>query len=280
MHASYRINSLGSFGFFLVSPLYLLSLVTKFVKLSLKFALTQKIFLLSQMVTPAHVQVGADGWARSTCLHRGGFPSLLWDTLQEFGYVEPPEYVGREYIELGFHCCEVVLDIPSTPAHPGWAPWRVVAHGHKLTDTWEIAAFEALTKFCEKHPEEIVGTPAAFFPIRYQSDPQWAARIMDLDATTPVGALLASTVSYNIALFNLFERREAQNRLFFDRARDYRIQIDRKNEQIQELNQKLSDKAQYIEHLKEKLKEAKIKIAKLKEAKLKQPKQQIHDLQS
>jgi hypothetical protein len=192
--------------------------------------------------------------------------------LQKFGYVKPPEYVGREYIVLGVPCCEVVLDIPSTPTHPGWAPWRVVAHGYKLADTWETAGLEALIKFCEKHPEEIVGTPAAFFPIRDQSDPQWVAHIMDLDVTTPGGAILATMASRCVALFNLFERQEAGLRVIWDTIRDYQIQM------IQELKQKLSDEDQkwsdldqYIEQLEEKLKEHKLKLAKLKEAKLKVP---------
>jgi len=36
-----------------------------------------------------------DGWVRSTCLHRGGLPVLLWEILQEFGHTEPPQYYGR-----------------------------------------------------------------------------------------------------------------------------------------------------------------------------------------
>jgi archaellum component FlaC len=182
-----------------------------------------------------------------------------------------PEYVGWEYIVLGVPCCEVVLDIPSTPTHPGWEPWSVVAHGYTLADTWETAGLEALIKFCEKHPEEIVGTPAAFFPVRDQFDPQWVAHIMDLDATTPGGAVLATMVSHSVALFNLVERQEAGLRVI-NRIRDYQIQM------IQELKQKLSDEDQkwsdldqYIDHLEEKLKEHKLKLAKLKEAKLKVP---------
>ncbi|CAO2043280.1 unnamed protein product [Urochloa humidicola] len=215
------------------------------------------------MAAPVHVQVGAD--------HRGGFPSLLWDTLREFGYIEPPKYVGREYIELGLHRCEVVLDIPSTPAHPGWAPWRVVAYGNELTDTWEIAAFEALTKFCEKHQEEIAGTPAAVFPFRGESVPQLMAPLMDLDATIPETNLMGTIGRYNAAMYNLCQLRNAENRVILDRVHDYHIQIDRKNEQLQELNHQIDRNNERIRELREKLK---LKETKLKEAKLKKAKEQ------
>jgi len=48
-----------------------------------------------------------DEWERSDCLTIGGFPPLLWETLQRMGYTEPPMYYYREYDEEGVLKCEV-----------------------------------------------------------------------------------------------------------------------------------------------------------------------------
>ena len=48
-----------------------------------------------------------DDWVKSDGLEAGGFPPLLWETLQRLGYTEAPMYYGREYIEDGAPKCEI-----------------------------------------------------------------------------------------------------------------------------------------------------------------------------
>jgi hypothetical protein len=44
--------------------------------------------------------------------------------------------------------------------NPAWNEWECKAQGLNLTDTVQKAALEALTTFCEKHPDEIAGSAA------------------------------------------------------------------------------------------------------------------------
>ena len=45
--------------------------------------------------------------------------------------------------------------------------------GHRLIDSWEVAAIKALTTFCEQHPLEVVLTPFGIFLAVNENDPLW-----------------------------------------------------------------------------------------------------------
>jgi hypothetical protein len=56
-------------------------------------------------------------WTHLNCLKGGGFPALLWDTLNDFGYTAYPEYSARELMTTGqLLRCEVKVKIPMCPA--------------------------------------------------------------------------------------------------------------------------------------------------------------------
>jgi hypothetical protein len=49
--------------------------------------------------------------------------------------------------------------------------------GHRLVDTFESAALEAIHIFCDKHPEEVAAYPIGLFPATDPRDSEWTFRI-------------------------------------------------------------------------------------------------------
>jgi hypothetical protein len=49
--------------------------------------------------------------------------------------------------------------------------------GHRLADTFEAAALEAINIFCDQHPNEVVGYPIGLFPAADSRDPEWTFRV-------------------------------------------------------------------------------------------------------
>jgi hypothetical protein len=92
--------------------------------------------------------VDAQAWTHSNYLEEGGFPALLWDTLNDFGYTAYPEYSARELMTTGqlLHW-EVMVTIHVCLTHPTWEEWEVKAQGLNLVETMQKAALEALTTF-------------------------------------------------------------------------------------------------------------------------------------
>jgi hypothetical protein len=45
--------------------------------------------------------------------------------------------------------------------------------GHRLADTFEAIAMEAIHVFCDQHPEEVAGHPIGLFPAMDSRDPEW-----------------------------------------------------------------------------------------------------------
>jgi hypothetical protein len=54
------------------------------------------------------------------------------------------------------------------PTNPAWEEWECKAQGRNLAGTVQNATLEALTTFCGKHPDEVVGSAAKV--ILYLSD--------------------------------------------------------------------------------------------------------------
>jgi hypothetical protein len=104
------------------------------------------------------------GHAHTNALYWEGFPRLLWESLQVFGYTEPPPYDGVEYDEEGVPRCRVKMIVPPHPTLSLWQPFEVNVIGHRLIDTFEAAAMEAIHIFCNQHPEEVAGYPIGLFP--------------------------------------------------------------------------------------------------------------------
>jgi hypothetical protein len=112
------------------------------------------------------VSADVEAWTLVNYLEEGGFPTLLWDTLKDFGYTAYPEYSTREVMTT---CqllrCKVKVKISMCPTNPAWEEWECKAQGRNLADTGQKAALEALTTFCGKHPDEVADSTAKVIPI-------------------------------------------------------------------------------------------------------------------
>src|SRR5688572_15113055 len=159
------------------------------------------------MAAPGHVLYGADGFSHSTCLHFEGFPAILWDTLRWFGYQSPPLYMGRMYLEHGVQRCNVQAVVPPPPVRPEWPQLGVSTYGHTLEDTWESAALQLLTQFCQLHPLEVTLDPIGLFPARNRLDLAWLDRVSNIEVLATSYSMV--TISTNIrcmsALYRLIE---------------------------------------------------------------------------
>ena len=49
--------------------------------------------------------------------------------------------------------------------------------GYRLVDAFETAALNAITTFCEHHPEEVATYPIGLFPAVNASNAEWLFRI-------------------------------------------------------------------------------------------------------
>jgi hypothetical protein len=62
-----------------------------------------------------------EAWTLVNYLEEVGFPALLWDTLNDFGYTTYPEYSTREIMTTGqLLRCEVKVKISMCPTNPVW----------------------------------------------------------------------------------------------------------------------------------------------------------------
>jgi hypothetical protein len=129
------------------------------------------------MAETPNIHWDREGHAHTNALHWEGFPRLLWESLQIFGYDAPPLYDGHEFVEAGVPRCRVKMTIPQHPSRYLWQPVTISTIGHRLMDTFESAALEAIHVFCDKHPEEVAAYPIGLFPATDSRDPEWTFRI-------------------------------------------------------------------------------------------------------
>jgi hypothetical protein len=121
-----------------------------------------------------------------------------------FGYTEPPPYDGIEYDEEGVPRCRVKMNVLPHPTLSLWQPIEVNVVGHRLADTFEAAAMEAIRIFCDLHPEEVAGHPIGLFPAMDSRDPEWTFRVTYCDHL--LGNLAGETLHTAVGFMN------AQNR--------------------------------------------------------------------
>jgi hypothetical protein len=113
-----------------------------------------------------YATIRADGWFCCDGLHRPGFPTLLRDVLQRFGYMGTPAYHGFLYHQFGLGRCKVHMDILAHPTNPTMTACFTMARGNDLDDTLERAAHQALMEFCERHLPVLGDTAIALLPIQ------------------------------------------------------------------------------------------------------------------
>jgi hypothetical protein len=84
------------------------------------------------------------------------------------------------------------MTIPPHPTLSLWQPIEVNVIGHRLADTFEAAAMEAIHIFCDQHPEEVAGHPIGLFPAMDSRDPEWTFRVTYCDHL--LGSLAGETL--------------------------------------------------------------------------------------
>jgi hypothetical protein len=111
-------------------------------------------------------------YAHTAYLHWEGFPKILWDTLRIFHYRYPPQYKGREFIEVGVPRCRATITVPQHPILE-WQSIEIEVVRYRLVDTFEAAALKAITTFCEQHSMEVAAYPIGLFPAVFAHDAEW-----------------------------------------------------------------------------------------------------------
>jgi hypothetical protein len=69
------------------------------------------------------------------------------------------------------------MTIPQHPSRSLWQPIEIDVVGHRLADTFEAAALEAINIFYDQHPDEVFGYPIGLFLVADSRDPEWTFRV-------------------------------------------------------------------------------------------------------
>jgi hypothetical protein len=178
-----------------------------------------------------------EGHAHINALHWESFPRLLWESLQLFSYTKPPQYDGVEYSEDGVPRCRVKMTIPQHPSRSLWQPIEIDVVGHRLADTFEATALEAINIFCDQHPNEVVGYPIGLFPAADSCDPEWTFRESHFGHL--LGDLTEETLRATVRFMNAQYRHQILQRHGMSQmtsiAQGYHRNINRQITQIEEL---------------------------------------------
>lgn len=107
---------------------------------------------------------GGDAPFSTDHLTRDGFPSLLWEVLQEVGYPLPPQYMVQLYEEHREPRCRLWLTLEHCPQKPGWRSLDSKTISFRADDTMEVAPLRTLTTFYGFHPLEMLTRLIDLFP--------------------------------------------------------------------------------------------------------------------
>jgi hypothetical protein len=170
--------------------------------------------------------VDVEAWTLVNYLEEGGFPSLLWDTLKDFGYASYPVYSTREIMTTGqLLRCEVKVKILVCPTNPTWEEWECKAQGRNLTDTVQQAALEALTTFCGKHPDEVAGSAAKVIPVpeRHTTPGDEREAILPSQNNSHYSPDLVTSIRFSKAMYDTYRRMVGES--VFYRHQIYRYKV-------------------------------------------------------
>jgi hypothetical protein len=81
-----------------------------------------------------------------------------------------------------------------------WQPIEIDVVGHRLTDTFEAAALEAINIFYDQHPNEVVGYPIGLFTAADSRDPEWTFRVSHFGHL--LGDLIEETLCATVRFMN------------------------------------------------------------------------------
>jgi hypothetical protein len=122
------------------------------------------------------------------------------------------------------------------PAH--WASLELEVVGHRLLDTWELAAMKALNKFCAKNYAAVTLAPIGLFPAEQPNDPNWLSRIGHTGYLQE--NIVAETISMSVKCMNaLYRLQTLQGNAMaqiIGSAQTSHDMVNARNEQIRDLN--------------------------------------------
>jgi hypothetical protein len=120
--------------------------------------------------------------------------------------------------------------------------------GHRLADTFEAAALEAINTFCEQHPNEVVGYPIGLFPAVDSRDLEWTFRVSHFGHL--LGDLTEGTLRATVRFMNAQYRHQILQRRDMSQmtsiAQGYCRNFNRQITQIEELQATITAKDEVI----------------------------------
>ena len=133
--------------------------------------------------------------------------------------------------------CTVKITIPQHPFRAHWQSIEIETFGYRLADTVEAAALEAITSFCEQHPNEVAEYPIGLFPAANYHDPEWSFRVEH--CAHLLGDSTGDTVRMMVRFMNAQLRlQELQRRGIIHLASEAQVthsKLDRQIAQVEEL---------------------------------------------
>jgi len=179
-----------------------------------------------------------DIWECSDCLTAGGFPPLLWETLQRLGYTEPPTYYYCECDVEGVLKCEMHLHITEHLENTEFRVRCILAYGRELRDTCRIAACQALMHICQEYETSINDTHAKYIPVMDHTSLVWRKKIKALKKAKPQAPeyTLMSTAKYLNALDTLYENQELELKISNSKLKDVEAETQALSKELLMLN--------------------------------------------
>jgi hypothetical protein len=120
--------------------------------------------------------------------------------------------------------------------------------GHRLADTFEAAALEAINIFCDLHPDEVVRYPIGLFPAADSHDPEWTFRVSHFGHL--LGDLTEETLRATVRFRNAQYHHQILQRHGISQmtsiAQGYHRNINRQITQIEELQATITAKGEII----------------------------------
>jgi hypothetical protein len=120
--------------------------------------------------------------------------------------------------------------------------------GHRLADTFEAAALEAINIFCDQHPNEVAGYPIGLFHAADSRDPEWTFRVSHFGHV--LGDLTEETLRATVRFMNAQYHHQILQRRGMSQmtsiAQGYHKNINRQITQIEELEATITAKDEVI----------------------------------
>jgi hypothetical protein len=206
--------------------------------------------------------VDVEAWDLVRYLEEGGFPTLLWDTMRNFGYTIYPEYSTREVMTTGqLLRCKVKVKIFVCQTNLAWEEWECKAQGRNLADTMQKAALEALTTFCGKHPNEVACSAAKVIPVPERHTVPCVEReaFLPSQGHSRYSPDLVTSLCFSEAMYDTYRRMVGESVFYRHQIYKYRVK------EVENIAQALKEARAMIATLKKERRKDKAKIRELSE---------------